>query len=172
MKLSFADITSRPSSYILSEGTWTGALGEELAEPLARLTIHRQDQDTVVVKGSVSGIVKSRCGRCNDPVRIVLNADFRYLATTRIEEVLEEEIECSRDDLVTLFLNEPQLDLGEILREQLILAEPLRPLCSDGCQGICPACGINWNRAECSCNEKNSNSPFAVLETLKKNKDK
>jgi len=37
------------------------------------------------------------------------------------------------------------------VRESLILAVPMKPLCEDDCQGLCQRCGTNLNRASCEC---------------------
>ena len=43
------------------------------------------------------------------------------------------------------------IDLGEVMREQFYLALPMKPLCREDCQGLCPVCGINRNRETCTC---------------------
>jgi uncharacterized protein len=40
-----------------------------------------------------------------------------------------------------------------MLREQVILAEPMHPLCREECLGICPVCGRDRNLAPCECKE-------------------
>src|SRR4029078_5821755 len=39
----------------------------------------------------------------------------------------------------------------EMLREQFVLALPMKPLCAQACRGLCAACGENLNRTECAC---------------------
>jgi len=46
------------------------------------------------------------------------------------------------------------LDLGEDVRQYLILAVPQKLLCSDDCRGLCPQCGVNRNRVRCNCSTK------------------
>jgi DUF177 domain-containing protein len=43
------------------------------------------------------------------------------------------------------------LDLRDALREYLLIAEPLKPLCRPDCAGLCPTCGSNLNDGACSC---------------------
>jgi uncharacterized protein len=38
-----------------------------------------------------------------------------------------------------------------MLREQFQLALPMKPLCTEGCRGLCPECGANLNRTRCDC---------------------
>jgi uncharacterized protein len=59
-----------------------------------------------------------------------------------------------------------QVELGEMLREQIILAEPMQPLCREDCRGLCPVCGQNRNERECGCPEERPSSPFEVLKRL------
>ncbi len=41
--------------------------------------------------------------------------------------------------------------LEDVLREQVLLALPLKVTCRDDCKGLCPHCGTNLNEAQCSC---------------------
>jgi uncharacterized protein len=43
------------------------------------------------------------------------------------------------------------VELNEILREQILLAMPIKTVCRDACKGLCPQCGKNLNIAECQC---------------------
>ena len=43
------------------------------------------------------------------------------------------------------------IDLGEGIRQELILAMPTRMLCKENCNGICPQCGANLNNEKCKC---------------------
>ena len=90
-----------------------------------------------------------------------------YLVSTREEQASElRDIECSDEDAITLYLNEPGINVDEILREQAYLAFPLRNLCSKDCNGICAGCGVALNNEVCCCSTDKSNSAFAVLKKL------
>jgi uncharacterized protein len=43
------------------------------------------------------------------------------------------------------------LDLTEAVRQYRIAVGPMKPLCSDGCQGLCTVCGGNLNQQTCTC---------------------
>ncbi len=43
------------------------------------------------------------------------------------------------------------LDLNEAVRQHVLLARPMKPLCSDDCAGLCPDCGHNLNQGPCRC---------------------
>ena len=55
-----------------------------------------------------------------------------------------------------------------MLREQLILASPMHPLCAEGMfLGLCARCGKDLNEGPCRCGEEPTGSPFQVLRTMK-----
>lgn len=43
------------------------------------------------------------------------------------------------------------IDFLPAIREHVILATPLQPLCKDDCLGLCQKCGINLNEGLCGC---------------------
>lgn len=61
-----------------------------------------------------------------------------------------------------------QIDLGGIVREQILLALPIdAPLCREDCKGLCPSCGKDLNQAECGCERKPKDPRWAALESIK-----
>jgi N utilization substance protein B len=48
---------------------------------------------------------------------------------------------------------------------------PLKVVCSEGCRGICPACGKNRNLEACSCVAEGAPGPFDILKNLKGKKE-
>jgi len=44
-----------------------------------------------------------------------------------------------------------EVDIEDPMREEIILALPVRRLCHKGCKGLCPHCGTNLNKGKCKC---------------------
>jgi uncharacterized metal-binding protein YceD (DUF177 family) len=63
----------------------------------------------------------------------------------------EEDVQLDDHDVVVGYYEGETLDLGEVVREQLFLALPLKRVCHEDCQGICPTCGRNRNADRCDC---------------------
>jgi uncharacterized protein len=91
----------------------------------------------VLVTGSVRSRVTGECVRCLDPVEQVLDADFQELYVYPGVEVESE------DAAETLRLDGDLLDLEQVLRDTVVLALPLLPLCRADCPGLCPTCGAH-----------------------------
>ncbi|RKX30915.1 MAG: DUF177 domain-containing protein, partial [Verrucomicrobia bacterium] len=52
------------------------------------------------------------------------------------------------------------------LREALVLRIPIYPLCREDCRGLCPRCGANLNREQCTCAPEEAESRWDVLDKL------
>ncbi len=50
------------------------------------------------------------------------------------------------------------IDISDDIREVLLLALPMKNLCSENCKGFCSGCGNDLNQIECVC-EKNTDDP-------------
>ncbi|HSD28185.1 MAG TPA: DUF177 domain-containing protein [Vicinamibacteria bacterium] len=130
---------------------------EELSlRPGGRLRAHVEvmDGSTLHVRGRLDAAVETDCARCLErhAVGFGQELDLFYLPrAAEQEEAQEEEVELSDRDVVVGYYQDDRLDLGEVVREQILLALPLKPLCRPDCQGLCPRCGKNRNVSPCGC---------------------
>jgi uncharacterized protein len=62
-----------------------------------------------------------------------------------------EERELGADDLETDIYDHDQIDLNVLLETETTLGLPMKPLCREGCRGLCPTCGASRNAAPCGC---------------------
>ncbi len=170
MKLSFDDISCggtdfRIAEFCLSDKKDISAKAVVSAEIHAR----RIDPESVVFRGTINGKRTAICDRCGEQGEYDLQGEFIYRITTRqVDFSGQTEVECTDEDAQSLHLNEPEFDVDDLLREQVLLAIPLRTVCRDDCKGICAGCGAALNEEPCSCPSTNSNSPFAILGKLGK----
>lgn len=58
------------------------------------------------------------------------------------------------------------IDLTGNLREDIIIALPIKPLCAQTCKGMCARCGKNLNLERCSCAPRSSDARWSALEGL------
>jgi uncharacterized protein len=80
----------------------------------------------------------------------------------------DAEIELNEKDTQTAFFTGTKLPIGEILREQVLLALPMKALCRVDCKGLCPTCGINLNSGTCDCPAEKFSPHMDTLLELKK----
>jgi uncharacterized protein len=133
-----------------------------------KLRVQRHGRD-ILLRGHLAGDMELTCSRCLAAFRQPVAGDFDLLLVPGPEPVSPQEEELSADDLSLDYYTGDVVDLEAILREQILLLLPLKPLCTEACQGLCPRCGADLNRGACTCPPEQSASPFATLaEKLKK----
>ena len=91
-------------------------------------------------------------GKTWAPSRVVVDEPEVRLTYLPPPTDLEVERELDLDDLDTASHDGVEVDLEPLLREQLVLAVPIKPVCQPECKGICPNCGTDLNKKACGCN--------------------
>jgi DUF177 domain-containing protein len=106
------------------------------------------------------------CDRCLtpyvQPVDIELEDEFR----PSIDIVNGASLPVADGDEGNIIDEHHILDLSEVIRQRLLLSQPLHPLCRADCQGLCPTCGRNLNEDSCECNEPVVDPRWAALREL------
>jgi uncharacterized protein len=57
--------------------------------------------------------------------------------------------------------------LEDAVREQVLLALPLKAVCREDCRGLCPKCGAYLNEEQCSCKEHVEDPRWAALKDIR-----
>ena len=127
----------------------------QFGEPPAHgeLTLLRTDKG-VLVSGIVDTTVEAVCSRCLAPtahqVKVSIAEEFCH-------DAAEDGFAIS---------DEGEIDLGETVRQYVVLATPMKPLCRQDCAGLCPTCGKNLNLGPCDCPPRDIDPRLAKLAAL------
>jgi uncharacterized protein len=121
-----------------------------------------KEGDAVFVRGHLSARVPQVCGRCLEGycVTVEPTIDARFVPGPRGRG---EEHELAPDDLETDVYDHGVLDLNALLETETTLGLPMKPLCNEGCRGLCPVCGGNRNVTPCACEEHVPDPRWAPL---------
>ncbi|MET7613119.1 MULTISPECIES: DUF177 domain-containing protein [Streptomyces] len=99
----------------------------------------------VLVTGTARASAKGECVRCLEPVGLELEADFQemfsYPDADDRGRVIAEPGDDAEDDEDRQYIEDGLIDLEPLLRDAVVLALPMQPVCQDDCQGLCSACG-------------------------------
>ncbi len=134
------------------------------------MDIHK-DREAYRVTGRVQTRLELECGRCLESFEIPVESAFELRYVPASANTGEGEREVEEDDLTTAFYTDETLDLGDLMHEQFVLALPMKPLCSEGCKGLCPTCGTNLNKTSCDCAPVWKDPRLAALEVLLQKKE-
>jgi len=120
------------------------------------------------VTGTLSTELESICDRCLEPLRRPVDLEFDLFYRPMKTIAHEEEIELKPSELEIGFYQGNGLELDEILKEQVLLSLPIKRVCREDCQGLCPHCGQNLNQGRCACKTERIDARLAGLEQFKK----
>ncbi len=126
----------------------------------------------VLVSGDTA--VAMQCSRCletfEQPVHIEIEEAFIPTVDLATGQPLQTGDE---DEDEALLIDEHHiLNLSEILRQSILLALPMTPLCRPDCKGFCPVCGANLNNETCTCDVEDVDPRWAALSLfLEKDRD-
>jgi uncharacterized protein len=146
--------------------------GEELEQvsPLHATGVAELLEDSggeVRVRGRYTVEIGAQCDRCLGRARFPLEASFDLFYRPVAEIAREEEVEIDEGQAEIGFYEGGGLELGDILREQVLLALPMQRVCSEACKGICPVCGKNRNEGDCGCSTAAVDDRWGALRNLK-----
>jgi uncharacterized protein len=109
-----------------------------------------KDGDVIFVHGQIRSHVPQVCSRCLESYEATVDAgvDTRLVPSPAARG---EERELGRDELETDVYDHDQIDLNALIETETTLGLSMKPLCREGCRGLCPTCGANRNAVPCAC---------------------
>lgn len=97
------------------------------------------------------------CDRC--AVDLLNNYNYSFI------HILVMDCEGNdNDDFIEI--QDYQLDLDELIKQDILMELPSKFLCCDDCKGLCPICGKNLNQGSCDCASHQVDPRLEVLENL------
>ena len=158
--LSHVDLTAEASELDVSLD------GGHLESPVeVSLDVNRRGDD-IFLKGRASVKAMLECARCLEEYFYVLEGPIDLLCVIGGEPG-EVDACGDREDVIEVPSGTKYVDLAGYLRSELLVLVPLKPLCDDGCRGLCPKCGANLNISPCSCGRESHDSRWDALKKLK-----
>lgn len=114
------------------------AEGVTFAGPLQGEITLSNTGGVLLLRGHVGAELELECARCLEPFVAPVEAELEEefdLVTTR-NAYHQEEVQAVDEDTPASVIAGNILDLGELLRQNLLLAAPLQPLCREDCPGV------------------------------------
>jgi uncharacterized protein len=94
-----------------------------------------------------------QCSRCTE--------EFVYSVDIEAHEEFSHNDENEDDNII--FIEGDKIDITEIIENNILLALPIKPLCSESCKGLCQSCGTNLNNNACKCDDVEVDPRLAQL---------
>ncbi|HEV8323668.1 MAG TPA: DUF177 domain-containing protein [Myxococcota bacterium] len=142
----------------MAADTSRGALGGEM--------LLTQVDESILVSGRVEARLSMACVRCLRETPVSQGLDMNMILLPRRAAQQDAPGQEAADDEEVSYYAGDDIDVGDLVREALLLALPAYPLCREECRGLCPRCGTDLNDGPCGCPAE-VETPFGVLRGLK-----
>lgn len=145
----------------------------ELAGPLdADLRLGRTNRG-ILANGELRAPLRRLCARCTDPyveeVRVAVSEEF--LPSVDPESGAPIRLEAGEDETAQRIDGHHEIDLDTVFHDELVLTEPMHPLCRPDCPGLCTECGERLDRGDHSHGGEELDPRLAGLASLLRGRD-
>ncbi|WP_461204457.1 YceD family protein [Clostridium sp. DL1XJH146] len=110
------------------------------------------NENLITFEGVITTTLILSCSRCLEkfeyPIQVSIAENFSR------EDVSDEEI---------IELEGNYVDFTQIIEKNIILELPIKKLCKENCNGLCPICGSNLNKCKCNCERNEIDTRFEKL---------
>lgn len=166
MKVDFRQVGPDGSEFVFQESSEEldlSAGGVEFTEPIRVELSATKTGDELIFQGTVVAKADLECARCLENFEATISSRLQFVIHL-IE--LNQPQDTDDDDFIVLPKTTQEYDIGQRVREAILLELPLKPLCSDTCLGLCPMCGTNLNESECDCRPDKTDERWESLRHL------
>jgi uncharacterized protein len=116
-----------------------------LAAPIEGEVRLSRTSRSIFVRGHLHTALTEPCSRCLAATAAPVEVDIEEEALPSIDIDTGLPVDVSAEPEALRLDDHHELDLTEVVREAISLAEPLVPLCRPDCRGMCLECGADLN---------------------------
>jgi uncharacterized protein len=127
---------------------------------------HKVIQD-IRIKGRLATRLETNCARCLEPLTQDVKRDFDLLYRPQGTDAGRDEMSVTDAEAEIGYYVGTGILLDDVIREQILLAVPVKVTCRDDCKGLCPHCGKNLNKETCSCAVAEEEPRWAALKDIR-----
>ncbi len=99
-----------------------------------------------LLRANLRGEIETTCARCLEPAQVPVDTP---LAVTFVSTEADKTDDDEDPDVIAFKGGE--IDVGDEVRDEIVLAMPMNPVCRESCRGLCSVCGGNLNVTACGC---------------------
>jgi uncharacterized protein len=120
----------------------------------------------ILVRGTLETKIRAMCSRCLSPFDHPLRLRFEEEFFPLVDVVSGISLPVAEGTGAFTIDESHILDLSEAVRQYVLLATPMKPLCRKDCPGLCPSCGRNLNEGPCGCLASSPDPRWSQLQKL------
>ncbi len=139
-----------------------------LASPVVYNVSAWRIEDEIFLNGTVTYKMQLTCARClnefDSPYSFPLDLVLQLVPDDRLRQDADEG-----DEFTMISGSRTTYVLDQHLRDLITLELPMKPVCQENCQGLCPRCGTNLNEQSCTCIIKEDDPRWEALKKFTNN---
>jgi uncharacterized protein len=140
--------------------------GVRLSDDLRGQVRLMRSQRSIYARGRLGSRLAVECSRCLEATDVPVAFDVEAEYFPEIDIGTGQPLPAPDDDLAFTINANHELDLGEEVRQRLLLELPMQAICRDACKGLCPRCGADLNQGPCACGPEPADERLAPLRAL------
>ena len=111
----------------------------------------------LLLQAKMEALMTLECVRCLEEYPQTVEIEFTELYAFSPDDITDAGLLLSDDG---------KIDLEPLVREEMLLSVPIKPLCRMDCNGLCSICGENKNEVNCDHDEAPIDPRLASLKLL------
>jgi uncharacterized protein len=116
------------------------------------LTVSKSE-DNVWFQGPVRARLSTTCARCLEDFAFSVESEMEIELLPKQQAPTAPEVELKSDEMNLYYFEGEEIDIDPYVFDEVMLNIPIKALCLESCQGLCPTCGKNLNLEGCQCEE-------------------
>lgn len=165
LKINISKLSEGIYDYSLQTEPSQLLLGDAFTSPVSVNIKLDKSSTQIYLKTEISLNGNFTCDRCliDFTSNILTSADIVYMFEAR--SLKSDPL----NDIQILSPDTNYIDISEDVRQYILLAIPIKILCSENCRGLCPSCGIDLNQSQCKCQNDTYDPRWEALSRIIKN---
>ncbi len=113
-----------------------------LARPVSGRVRFRRTNRGILVDADLHAALATECSRCLRPMEIPVDIRIEEEFLPALDMATGQPLSTDEEPEVARLTDHHEIDLAPLVRDELLLAEPIAPVHSPDCPGLCPVCGL------------------------------
>jgi len=162
------DLELRPVEFAESFEPGVIDLGSDYRQitPVESSGKHKIIKD-IRIQGRLATTLETNCARCLELLTQGVKREFDLLYRPQGADAGRDEMSVTDAEAEISYYEGEGLPLDDVIREQILLAVPLKLTCREDCKGLCPQCGQNLNEGQCACAVTREEPRWAALKEIR-----
>ncbi len=134
---------------------------EGLIDPVKVEAKAVKNSSCLTVECNIEVITNFACDRCLENYKSKLEVNIEFIIAS------DKKIQSDSEEMIFITRGEDEVDISKNIRDAILLAYPVKRICSQECKGLCSLCGKNLNKGDCECVNINVDPRWEKLKEIK-----